>query len=348
MARPVRALPNATLGEVKSTRTALGLGIAGGLLVILIGVLVVGGAGRPAATARATATAAPTLATLPATPRASLPAGTTAPSSGARAPETLVAAGDITSCSTTGDTATAKLLDSIPGTVAALGDEAYLAGTPREFSECYDPTWGHAFDRTRPVPGNHEYLTSGAAGYFGYFGDRAGNPKTGYYAYDLGAWRIYALNSNCSEIGGCGARSAEVAWLQADLAAHPTACVLAYWHHPRFSSGMHGSNASVAGLWDALSAAGAEIVLNGHDHDYERFAPQSSTGAADAAGIVEFVVGTGGYTHYPFRAILPTSRAHDNTTFGVLELTLSPGAWTAQFVPVAGKTFTDTASGTCH
>jgi acid phosphatase type 7 len=249
----------------------------------------------------------------------------------------------------TADSATARLVESIPGTVLALGDDAYDSGTAGEFSRCYGPTWGAVLDRTRPVPGNHEYLTPGAAGYFGYFGLQAGDPKRGYYAFDLGAWRLYALNSNCAAIGGCGPDSAEVAWLKADLAAHPARCVLAYWHHPRFSSGEHGSNAFVAGLWDTLYAAGAEIVLNGHDHDYERFAPMSDAGRVDGArGIVEFVVGTGGRSHYPFNAILPASRVHDNTTFGVIELTLSPGGWSSRFVPVAGRAFTDTASGTCH
>jgi hypothetical protein len=249
----------------------------------------------------------------------------------------------------TADSATARLVESIPGTVLALGDDAYDSGTAGEFSRCYGPTWGAVLARTRPVPGNHEYLTPGAAGYFGYFGLQAGDPKRGYYAFELGAWRLYALNSNCAAIGGCGPDSAEVAWLKADLAAHPARCVLAYWHHPRFSSGEHGSNAFVAGLWDTLYAAGAEIVLNGHDHDYERFAPMSDAGRVDGArGIVEFVVGTGGRSHYPFNAILPASRVHDNTTFGVIELTLSPRGWSSRFVPVAGRAFTDTASGTCH
>jgi hypothetical protein len=160
---------------------------------------------------------------------------------------------------------------------------------------------------------------------------------------------VYSLNSNCTEIGGCGPASAEVAWLKEDLAANPHQCVLAYWHHPRYSSGEHGSQASVDGLWDALSAAGAEVVLNGHDHDYERFAPQSGDGRVDQdAGMVEFVVGTGGFSHYQFRNVLATSRARNNTTFGVLELTLLADGWSSRFVPVAGKSFTDTASGSCH
>lgn len=333
-----------------TTRTALVLGIVGGLVIIGLAALVAG-VGRPGATAVATASVAPTLAAAATTGTAGpSAAASSGPSSTPAGSVTLVAAGDITSCAVTSDSATAKLVESIPGTVAALGDDAYDSGTPREFSQCYAPTWGAFLDRTRPVPGNHEYVTKGAVGYFGYFGTRAGDPKTGYYAYDLGAWRLYALNSNCADIGGCGPDSAEVAWLKADLAAHPTQCVLAYWHAPRFSSGAeHGSSTTVAGLWDTLYAAGAEIVLNGHDHDYERFAPMNDSGKVDAtSGIVEFVVGTGGRSHYPFATILATSQVHDNTTFGVLDLTLSPGSWSSQFVPVAGKTFTDSSSGTCH
>ena len=156
-----------------------------------------------------------------------MPLGTSAPSAAAPPSVILLAAGDSTSCSTTGDTATAKLLESLPGTVAALGDNAYDTGSTREYSQCYDPTWGAVLDRTRPAPGNHEYMTAGAPGYFGYFGALAGDPKFGYYAYDLGTWRIYSLNSNCADVGGCGPKSAEVAWLKADLAANPAACVLA-------------------------------------------------------------------------------------------------------------------------
>lgn len=332
------------------TSTALVLGIVGGLVVVVLAALVLGmGGASPTAIANAnpTATLAPTMSAT--APTAGPTTASDRPSGTPAGPVTLIAAGDITSCAVTSDSATAKLVESIPGTVAALGDDAYDSGTVSEYSRCYAPTWGAFLDRTRPVPGNHEYLTRAAAGYFAYFGSRAGDPKLGYYAYDLGAWRLYALNSNCSDIGGCGTGSAEVTWLTADLAAHPTQCVLAYWHHPRFSSGEHGSNTFVAGLWDTLYAAGADVVLSGHDHDYERFAPMSDTGQVDeATGITEFVVGTGGRSHYPFNAILPTSRVHDNTTFGVLDLTLSPGTWSSRFVPIAGKTFTDTSSGTCH
>ena len=261
----------------------------------------------------------------------------------------LVGAGDIADCGSTGDSATANLIDDIAGTVFTLGDNAYENGTLKEFKDCYGPTWGRFKSRTHPAPGNHEYNTPDAAGYFDYFGARAGDPDEGWYAYNLGTWRIYSLNSNCSEIGGCGAGSAQVAWLKADLLAHPHQCTLAYWHHPRFSSGPHGNNASTDGLWDALYAADAEIVLSGHDHDYERFAPMSGNGSVNAArGMVEFVVGTGGREHYAFLSILPASRARNSTAWGVLKLTLSPRSWTSRFVPIAGRTYSDTASGTCH
>lgn len=276
-------------------------------------------------------------------------APTTAPTGEAPDSAVLIAAGDIASCTSNGDSATAKLLDDLAGTIATLGDNVYPDGTAGQFGDCYDPIWGRQLARTRPAPGNHDYETPGAAGYFAYFGAAAGDPKTGYYAYDLGGWRIYALNSNCDEIGGCGGGSAQVAWLTADLAAHPSQCVLAYWHHPRYSSGRHGSQASTDVLWDTLYDTGAEIVLNGHDHSYERFAPQSDSGQVDPeAGIVEFVVGTGGFTHYEFPHALATSRARNNTAFGVLELTLSPGAWSSRFIPIAGQTYTDVSSGTCH
>ncbi|HUG31032.1 MAG TPA: metallophosphoesterase [Candidatus Limnocylindria bacterium] len=260
----------------------------------------------------------------------------------------LVGAGDIAVCGSAGDSATAALLDHIAGTVFTLGDNAYESGTSLEFENCYDPTWGRHFDRTRPSPGNHEYRTAGATGYFGYFGQRAGDPGKGYYAYDRGAWRIYSLNSNC-EFVACGPASAQVAWLKDDMAANPHQCTLAYWHHPRYSSGRHGNDPSTDALWDALYDAGAEIVMAGHDHSYERFAPMDGGGdLAPGRGIVSFVVGTGGRDLYDFNDVLSTSRRRNATTWGVLKLTLSAGAWSSRFMPVAGKSFTDTASGTCH
>ncbi len=260
----------------------------------------------------------------------------------------LVGAGDIASCGLTGDTATAKLVSGIAGTVFAAGDEAYESGTAAEFKDCYDPTWGPFRSRTYPVPGNHEYVTSGASGYFDYFGARAGPSGKGWYAYNVGSWRIYALNANCGQVG-CDTHSEQEAWLRADLANSPHACVLAYWHQPRFSSGEHGNDPSVAAFWDDLYAAGAEIVINGHDHDYERFAPQTPSGVADSAsGIREFVVGTGGASLRAFSTIRANSQVRNSATHGVIKLTLSATGYTWQFIPAGSGTFKDSGSGTCH
>lgn len=260
--------------------------------------------------------------------------------------ETLLAAGDISSCSNDFDEATARLLDVMPGTIATLGDNVYESGTAAEFSTCYDPTWGRHKSRTKPSVGNHEYGTAGAAGYFGYFGAAAGDPAKGYYSYDLGDWHIIALNSSIAH----DATSAQVAWLRSDLTANTKTCTLAYWHHPRFSSGFeHGDDPSQQPFWDVLYEFNADVILSGHDHDYERFAPQTPSGIADASrGIREFVVGTGGRSHYSLGTLKANSQIFDSTSFGVLKLVLSAGSYTWQFVPIAGNSFTDSGSGSCH
>ena len=262
----------------------------------------------------------------------------------------LVGAGDIADCKNlTGAEATAKLLDQISGTVMAVGDLAYPDGSKENFV-CYDKTWGRARSRTRPAPGNHEFHSSGATPYFDYFGKLAGDPKTGYYSYELGSWHVIVLNSECKDVGGCEAGSPEEKWLRADLASHPVACTLAYWHKPLFSSGSaHGNDLTMKPLWDALYEANADVVVNGHDHDYERFAPQTPGGASDSArGIREFVVGTGGKNHRPFSGPKPNSEVRDAAAFGVLKLTLKSKSYDWQFIPEEGKTFTDAGSGVCH
>ncbi len=261
----------------------------------------------------------------------------------------LLAAGDIADCRSTADEATADLLDDLPGVVATLGDNVYEYGTPLEFALCYDPSWGRHKDRTRPAAGNHEYDTPGAAGYFGYFGDAAGDPDKGYYSYELGTWHVVVLNSNCEEIGGCDEGSPQEQWLRADLADHPASCTLAYMHHPRFSSGAnHGSSTEVEALWEALYDAGAEVVLAAHDHTYERFAPQDPDGNADPVrGIRHFVVGTGGAGLYGFGTPLPNSEVRNGETHGVLMLTLGDGWYAWEFVPVEEQSFTDSGRGTC-
>jgi acid phosphatase type 7 len=262
----------------------------------------------------------------------------------------LVGAGDIADCKDlSGAEATAKLLEAIPGTVMAVGDLAYPDGTKENF-DCYDRTWGRVKARTRPSPGNHEFHTQGATFYFSYFGTAAGDPKAGYYSYELGTWHIIALNSECIDIGGCNAGSTEEKWLRADLAAHPAACTLAYFHKPLFSSGgAHGDDPELVPIWQALYDANADVVVSGHDHDYERFAPQTALAKPDPErGIREFVVGTGGKNHRPFTTPHANSEVRNADTFGVLKLTLRPGAYDWQFIPEAGKTFTDSGTGSCH
>jgi hypothetical protein len=262
----------------------------------------------------------------------------------------LVGAGDIADCKDlSGAEATAKLLDQLPGTVMAAGDLAYPDGSKENFV-CYDKTWGRAKSRTRPAVGNHEFHSAGGTPYFDYFGPAAGDPKTGYYSYELATWHIVVLNSECQDVGGCQAGSPQEKWLRADLAAHPATCTLAYWHKPLFSSGSaHGNDLTVKPFFQALYDANAELVITGHDHDYERFAPQTPDGTADPArGIREFVVGTGGKNHRPFGEPKPNSELRDATAFGVLKLTLKPGGYDWQFIPEAGKTFTDSGSGKCH
>jgi hypothetical protein len=232
--------------------------------------------------------------------------------------------------------------------VLALGDEQYDVGAYSSFRVSYGGSWGRVKTITYPAPGNHEYGTPGAAGYFRYFGTRAGSPAKGYYSFDLGAWHLISLNSNCWAIGGCAAGSPEERWLRRDLAAHPTVCTLAYWHHPRFSSGLHGSNGAYDAFWRDLYVAGADVVLVGHDHDYERFAPLDPTGKVDPTrGVREFVVGTGGRSHYGFRAPLPGSQARDTTSFGVLALTLRPASYSWRFVAAVGS-YSDSGSAPCH
>jgi hypothetical protein len=252
----------------------------------------------------------------------------------------LAGAGDISNCNRNQDELTAQLLDTLPGTVFTAGDNAYVDGTYTEYLNCYEPTWGRHKSRTKPSPGNHEYLTSGAAGYFQYF-----NNVPSYYAYDLGSWRIYALNSEIN----VSISSPQVAWLSNDLASNPRQCVLAYWHKPRWSSGSnHGDNMNMQAIWQMLYDAGAELVVNGHEHHYERFAEMDASGAAVSQGLREIVAGTGGAALYPFGAPKSTSQVRNNTTYGVLKLTLRPNGYDWQFVPIAGSTFTDSGSDDCR
>jgi hypothetical protein len=241
-----------------------------------------------------------------------------------------------------------------PNVVAILGDNQYEKGTLADYNAFYGPTYGVYKSITNPSVGNHEYNTPNAQGYYDYFNGvgvqtgRAGDRSKGYYSYELGAWHVVVVNSNCAAIGGCGVGSAQERWLRADLAAHPTACTLAYWHHPRFSSGEHGSDATYQPIWQALYDNHADVVLNGHEHDYERFAPQTPGGALDAAnGIVEFVVGTGGKEQRSFATTRANSLLRSNTSFGLLKLTLHATSYDWQFVPIAGNTLNDAGTASC-
>ncbi len=235
--------------------------------------------------------------------------------------------------------------------VLALGDQQYQSGALSAFNTVYDPTWGRVKSITYPIVGNHEYGQSGASGYFDYFGSAAGERGKGYYSFDLASWHIVAINSNCSEVsGGCGAGSPQESWLRADLSAHPADCTIAMWHHGRWSSGHDGDNTFMQTMWADLNDAGVEILLSGHSHDYERFAPQNENGSLDNTnGVRQFIVGTGGafFTglgiHFD-----PNSQVHQSNTFGILKLTLRSDAYDWQFVPEAGKTFTDSGTTACH
>jgi PKD repeat protein len=260
----------------------------------------------------------------------------------------LVGAGDIADCTVTQDEATASLLDGIAGTVFTAGDNAYPDGSTADYRDCYGPTWGRHKARTVPVVGNHEYQTPGATGYYEYFGAAAGDPTKGYYSFDIGTWHAVILNSNCA-IVSCAAGSVQETWLRADLSAHPATCTIAIWHHPRFSSGEHGDDASTQPFWAALHAAGADIIVNGHDHDYERFALQTAAGAADLNfGIREFVAGTGGKSLRAFVTTAVNSEVKNASSWGLLKLTLHASSYDYSFIPIAGQSFTDAGSGSCH
>jgi 3',5'-cyclic AMP phosphodiesterase CpdA len=259
---------------------------------------------------------------------------------------TLVGAGDIASCTSGADEKTAAIVAGIPGIVFTAGDNVYPDGSSSNYKSCYSPSWGAFKSRTMPVPGNHDYyLNPGAAGYFGYFGGAAGPSGRGYYAYNAGGWRIYALDSELAP--SSSAYADEYGWLQNDLAANPNQCVLAIWHRPAFSTGPHGNSARMQKFFQLLYTSGAEIVVNGHDHMYERFVPMDGTGAAHSNGVREFVVGTGGASLYAFKTTNANIAVRNNRSHGVLRLNLSPGGYSWQFIPATG-TLTDSGSGSCH
>ena len=260
----------------------------------------------------------------------------------------LVAAGDIASCWWRGDESTARLLDGIGGVVATLGDNVYQRGTLNQYRRCYGPTWGRHLDRTRPTPGNHEYKTEEAAGYWEYFGDRAGERGKGWYSYDVDGWHVVALNTNREALVVPG--SEQLRWLRDDLRRNGTRCALAYMHHPRFSSGgKHGDVTRLEPIWEILYEGGVDVVLSGHDHHYERFAPQTPDGRKDPArGIRQFVVGTGGAPGYHLATPGPNSEVRDADARGVLTLRFEPGAYRWEFVPIRGHRFADRGRAECN
>ncbi len=257
----------------------------------------------------------------------------------------LVGAGDIANCAVGdggGAWATSRLLDRIDGTVFTLGDNAYPDGAMKSFQECYGPRWGRHKDRTRPAPGNHDYRTKNGEPYFEYFGERAGPARRGYYSYDLGAWHIVSLNS----VIDASDKSAQMAWLRDDLASSAAPCTLAYWHVPVFSSGAHGGDPHMLAIWRVLYEFKADVVVNGHDHSYERFAPQDPDGKKDPGrGIREFVVGTGGGGVYEFGRPQPHSEVRENKSYGVIKFTLAPTSYTWEFVGTGP--FTDKGTAEC-
>ena len=285
-----------------------------------------------------------------------LPSAAVATGSKSSAPKastaTLLAAGDISDCSSPGAALTGRLISHLPGTVAAVGDEAAPLGTLSEFKHCYAPTWGSFKARTNPTPGNHEYKLGNANGYFAYFGAGA-HPTGGYYSYSLGSWHIIVLNSNCQFIGGCDQGSAEMNWLQTDLAAHPNKCTLAYWHHARFSEGPDTAADPAAALamqpfWATLVNAGAEILITGHDHMYQRFAPMDASGNVDPAGMREFVSGAGGRPFYNVVRHVAGIQKVITHHWGVLQLKLSSGGYSWKFLSAPSGKSLDSGSGSCH
>lgn len=319
------------------------IAVAGlGAVIVLGGLLNLGtprSTHAPPASAAGPAAATGTASDAP-TPAATRPTGD----------PVLVGAGDIARCDGTDDEATAALIEQIPGYVFTLGDNAYDSGSAAQLEECYGSSWGHFLDRTRfAVAGNHDYLTDGGAPFRAYFGQAEARDGTTWFSEDVGTWHVIVLDANCDVVdGGCGNGSAQLDWLRADLAASTARCTLALWHQPRFSSGFHGSDTAVRPLWDVLYAAGADLVLNGHDHDYERFAPQDPGGNADPArGLTEIVAGTGGAGLRSFGPALPNDVVRSSVAHGVLVLTLRPSGWDFRFVSTDGS-FSDQGSGTCH
>ncbi len=266
-------------------------------------------------------------------------------------PAVLVGAGDISICGRDGDNLTADLLDDIPGVIFTLGDNSNEQGTMEQYQECYDPTWGRYLQRIRPSPGNHDYVTDDAEDYYEYFGDAAGEPGKGYYSYDVGGWHVISLNSNCAQTEDCEESSRQIDWLVEDLEQHPNLCTLAYWHHPRWESDDEGDRDFLDTFWQVLYDHDVELVVNGHEHYYERLAPQNPDGDFDMdKGIRQFTVGTGGagLRDYDENSDSSLVQVRSNENFGVLKLNLFPDYYEWDFIPVGGDGFADSGFDVCH
>jgi hypothetical protein len=259
-------------------------------------------------------------------------------------PFVLIGAGDIAQCGSPGSEATAKQLDRLLGNIFTAGDNAYFNGDAKDYATCYDPTWGRHINRTRPAPGNHEYVTPGAPAYFDYFGDLAGPDRLGYYSYALGPWTIFSLNSEIS----MAPNSPQILWLRSQLTATHTSCSAAIFHRPLFTSGPNNDNPDTRDLWRTLYEFNVDVIINGHDHFYERFAPQDPDGKLDnARGMREFIVGTGGASLYQF------VRNHTNSEvravlFGVIKFTLQDTSYQWQFLPADPALTGDSGIANCH
>ena len=292
------------------------------------------------------------------------PAGATAAQVALSGASVLIGAGDIARCNAYGDEATATLVDSVlradsaakvHDEVFTLGDNAYPGGTTSDFDLCFAPSWGDStkliMKNIRPSPGNHEHLSTGAAPYYKFFGSHAGASSKGYYSYNVGAWHAIALNSEIVVNSSFtpADRQAQLDWLAADLKANTQKCTVAYWHNPRFSSGWHGSDPRLGSFWQLLYAANVDVILNGHDHDYERFLAQTPTGVADSVlGIPEIIVGTGGGDLRGYRNSLePNSQIRIQGHYGVLKVTLGAAEWRSAFIDVDGRVW-DQTGGVCH
>jgi hypothetical protein len=299
----------------------------------------VGSASRPPGSGAPTASPAGAPATPPGP----------AASGGTDATIVLTGAGDIGDCALPGARQTSDLLVGQAGWFFTAGDHAYPDGSTANFQDCYAPTWGRVLDRTiLPAPGNHDWNTAGAAGYLGYFGKVAAPQGTTWYSMDVGAWHVIVLDSDCPQVGGCGRESPQGTWLARDLAASTAHCTLAIWHQPRFSTREHGNDPSVAPFWEQLHAADAELIVNGHDHDYERFAPQDPSGSLERpGGLREIVVGTGGAELRVFKNQAANSEFRLSGAWGVLRLTLHPVNYDWEFLPV-GNVVADAGSTPCH